>query len=104
MEIKDIDFEKIKYLSRIYDIEKNLMNDFINILNFVENISKYSENLNNNHSFSNRDDSSVKNEKIITFENLREDNVIKFDKRNLILKNFYNIEDDFCVVPIVIEK
>ncbi|MCX8058456.1 MAG: hypothetical protein N3A58_03455 [Spirochaetes bacterium] len=96
MEKKDFDIEKLKYLSRISNIENDLENDLKKIIKFFECINKYSSNVNSDY--------LIKNRNIIEFNSLEEDIEIKNNLRKDIIRNFFEKEDDFCIVPIVVER
>ncbi len=88
--------KKLSFLSRVSKIDKNLEKDFELILNFVNKISMF-------NAFSN-DFEKFDDKKSVLSQNLREDNIKNFIDNKDIVKNFSNKEDQFCIVPIVIEK
>lgn len=88
--------KKLSFLCRVSKIDKNLENDFEMILNFVNKISNFND---FNTDFEKFDDKTP-----VLSKKLREDANKNFIESKNIIKNFSNEEDQFCVVPIVIEK
>lgn len=86
--------EKISFLSRLSSINKDLVSDFEKILVFVDKIMDFN--------IENKED---KNKNIFSKE-LREDLIINKNENKIkdIINNFSNKEDEFCVVPLTIEK
>ncbi len=83
---------RLSFLSRLSRIDSNIANDFEQILNFVNKIVEFKV-----------ENQEHKNRKI-NINSLREDKTNFFLENKNIINNFSNKEDDFCVVPITVEK
>lgn len=92
--------EKLKYLSRISEIDADLEKDIIKIIKFVECI--------NNYKIGNGIEDIFYNKEALDFYRIRDDVEQKTNNFNTnvkkIINNFYEKEDDFCIVPIVLDK
>jgi len=84
--------EKLAFLSRLSKIDNNIATDFDQIIKFVNKIVDYKVEILN-----------YQNKKIFS-KDLREDIEKKFVENKNIILNFSNEEDEFCIVPITVEK
>ncbi|HPC38000.1 MAG TPA: Asp-tRNA(Asn)/Glu-tRNA(Gln) amidotransferase subunit GatC [Exilispira sp.] len=88
--------QKLSFLSRFSKIDGNLEKDFESILGFVNKISEFNIETYQLEKF--------KDERKILSNNLREDEIKNLQDNKDIVKNFSNKEDQFCIVPLIIEK
>ncbi len=88
--------QKLSFLSRVSEINKNLEKDFQLILNFVSKISDFE--MKDKLKYMNIDN------KIINFIDLRQDIVFENKEIKSIHNNFSNKEDELLAVSLIIEK
>ncbi len=89
--------QKLSFLSRISQIDNNIFKDFEKIIQFFEKIVDFN--------FEKIDCMKIEYmKKVVLAENLREDIEKCFSENKIILRNFSNEEDDFCIVSLTVEK